>query len=255
MDPDRKRKIRLVVALSAAVLLAAALVYTSFSASSEARSRPTSQGVSGGNYELTGKVSPGSVDHDGSELNFDVADRDDPERKHPGRLHGRGPRPVPRRPRGDRHRHGQGRHLRRRARQPDHQVPVEVRRRGGPGPRARRDPVGSMVELGAACLIAAPVRVRVRGGRRAHRRAARRPPPGRLLAARDLRALRAADGLRGRARGGVPALGLLGRAGRRPLLDDDPARLQADRDVVEPGRLAAALGLGALDRLQRRALS
>ena len=37
MDPDRKRKIRLVVALSAAVLLAAALVYTSFSASSEAR--------------------------------------------------------------------------------------------------------------------------------------------------------------------------------------------------------------------------
>ncbi len=35
MDPDRKRKIRLVVALSAAVLLATALVYTSFSASTE----------------------------------------------------------------------------------------------------------------------------------------------------------------------------------------------------------------------------
>ena len=38
MDPDRKRKIRLVVALTAAVLLATALVYTSFSASTEARS-------------------------------------------------------------------------------------------------------------------------------------------------------------------------------------------------------------------------
>src|SRR5215207_163717 len=34
MDPRRKRRIRLVVALSAAVLLAGALVYTSFSASS-----------------------------------------------------------------------------------------------------------------------------------------------------------------------------------------------------------------------------
>lgn len=38
MDPDRKRKIRLVVALTVAVLLATALVYTSFSASTEAKS-------------------------------------------------------------------------------------------------------------------------------------------------------------------------------------------------------------------------
>ena len=37
MDPDRKRQIRLVVALSAAVLLAVALIYTSFSAATEAR--------------------------------------------------------------------------------------------------------------------------------------------------------------------------------------------------------------------------
>ena len=37
MDPARKRKIRLVVALTCALLLAGALVYTSFSASSEAR--------------------------------------------------------------------------------------------------------------------------------------------------------------------------------------------------------------------------
>ena len=38
MDPEKKRKIRLVVALSVAVLLATALVYTSFSASTEAKS-------------------------------------------------------------------------------------------------------------------------------------------------------------------------------------------------------------------------
>ncbi len=36
MDPARKRQIRLVVALSAAVLLAVALIYTSFSAANEA---------------------------------------------------------------------------------------------------------------------------------------------------------------------------------------------------------------------------
>jgi cytochrome c-type biogenesis protein CcmE len=83
MDPDRKRKIRLVVALSAAVLLAAALVYTSFSASSETREPSDLQGVSGGNYELTGKVSPGSIDRAGSELKFDIADRDDPSARIP----------------------------------------------------------------------------------------------------------------------------------------------------------------------------
>ena len=78
MDPDRKRKIRLVVALTAAVLLAGALVYTSFSASSETKEPSDLQGVSGGNYELTGKVAENSVSHDGSELKFEVADRDDP---------------------------------------------------------------------------------------------------------------------------------------------------------------------------------
>jgi cytochrome c-type biogenesis protein CcmE len=78
VDPDRKRKIRLVVALSAAVLLAGALVYTSFSASSETRQPSDLQGVNGGNYELTGKVAPDSVSHQGSELRFHVADREDP---------------------------------------------------------------------------------------------------------------------------------------------------------------------------------
>jgi cytochrome c-type biogenesis protein CcmE len=60
MNPARKRRIRLTVALSAAVMLAVALVYTSLSASSEARSpsqlRDAQAGVS---YQLTGKVLPG----------------------------------------------------------------------------------------------------------------------------------------------------------------------------------------------------
>ncbi len=78
MDPDRKRRIRLIVALSAAVLLAVGLIYTSFSASSEAKEPSELAGVSGGNYDLTGTVAEGSVSHQGTELEFEVADRDDP---------------------------------------------------------------------------------------------------------------------------------------------------------------------------------
>ena len=78
MDPGRKRKIRLVVALGVAVLLAGALVYTSFSASSEAKEPSQLVGVSsGGSYELTGKVVKGSVRHEGEGIRFRVADRDD----------------------------------------------------------------------------------------------------------------------------------------------------------------------------------
>ena len=54
MDPARKRKIRLVVALGVAIALATALIYTSFSASTEA-SKP-SQLQEGRSYEVTGKV-------------------------------------------------------------------------------------------------------------------------------------------------------------------------------------------------------
>jgi cytochrome c-type biogenesis protein CcmE len=59
MDPSRKRTIRLVVALSAAVLLASALIYTSFTASTEARSpsQLMASAVAGKSYQLTGKVS------------------------------------------------------------------------------------------------------------------------------------------------------------------------------------------------------
>lgn len=78
MDPSRKRKIRLVVALATAVLLAAALVYTSFSASTEAKEPSQLLGAApGSSYDLTGRVVRGSVTRDGSELRFRVADRDD----------------------------------------------------------------------------------------------------------------------------------------------------------------------------------
>lgn len=79
MDPDRKRKIRLGVALGAAVLLAAALVYVSFSASTEARepSEVLAAGP-GETSEMTGKVVDGTVTRDATELRFEIADRDDP---------------------------------------------------------------------------------------------------------------------------------------------------------------------------------
>jgi cytochrome c-type biogenesis protein CcmE len=76
MDPSRKRKIRLVVALSAAVLLAGALVYTSFGSATEAKtpSQILAAGA-GGHYELTGKVVAGSIRHRGQTLLFRVRDR------------------------------------------------------------------------------------------------------------------------------------------------------------------------------------
>jgi cytochrome c-type biogenesis protein CcmE len=78
MDPARKRRVRLVVALSAAVILAVALVYTSFSASSEARS--PSQLLAGADtgrtYQLTGKVVDGSIKKVGTTYMFRVRDRD-----------------------------------------------------------------------------------------------------------------------------------------------------------------------------------
>jgi cytochrome c-type biogenesis protein CcmE len=74
MDPSRKRRLRLVVALSAALLLAGALLYTSFSASTEA-AKP-SQLKPGRSYQVTGKVVNGSVRHVGDQLRFRVRDRD-----------------------------------------------------------------------------------------------------------------------------------------------------------------------------------
>jgi cytochrome c-type biogenesis protein CcmE len=75
MNPKRKRKVRLVVALTAAVLLASALVYTSFSASSEARSPSQLRTAAAGrSYQLTGRVVPG-YHREGDVLIFRVRDR------------------------------------------------------------------------------------------------------------------------------------------------------------------------------------
>ena len=77
MDPARKRKIRLVVTLGIAVCLAATLLYTSFSASTEA-SKP-SELKPGRSYEVTGKVVKASVSRDGDRLRFRIRDRDGTE--------------------------------------------------------------------------------------------------------------------------------------------------------------------------------
>jgi cytochrome c-type biogenesis protein CcmE len=76
MDPARKRTVRLVVALCAAVLLAGALMYTSFSASSEARSpsQLVNTAQAGKTYQLTGKVVAG-YERNGTVTNFRVRDR------------------------------------------------------------------------------------------------------------------------------------------------------------------------------------
>jgi cytochrome c-type biogenesis protein CcmE len=78
MDPSRKRTIRLTVALSAAVLLATALVYTSFTASTEARSpsQLLANAEPGRSYEVVGKVADGSWKKDGPVNTFRVRDRD-----------------------------------------------------------------------------------------------------------------------------------------------------------------------------------
>jgi cytochrome c-type biogenesis protein CcmE len=77
MNPARKRTVRLVVALSAAVVLASALIYTSFSAASPALSpsQLVRQAQPGRSYELTGTVVAGSVHREGAVLNFAVEDR------------------------------------------------------------------------------------------------------------------------------------------------------------------------------------
>ena len=76
MGPNRKRRVRLVVATSAAVLLAGALAYTSFSAASDAKdpSQLAASAVAGRSYQLTGKVVPGYRREDDA-LVFRVRDR------------------------------------------------------------------------------------------------------------------------------------------------------------------------------------
>lgn len=78
MDPQRKRKIRLVVALGVAVLLAVALIYTSFAASTEAKQPSELLGAAPGTTaEMTGTVVKGSIRHVGNGIAFRVVDRDE----------------------------------------------------------------------------------------------------------------------------------------------------------------------------------
>jgi cytochrome c-type biogenesis protein CcmE len=77
MDPSRKRRVRLIIALTAAMLLAGALIYTSFSAATDAKqpSQLLRSADTGRSYQLTGKVVQGSVVRSGEGLRFSVRDR------------------------------------------------------------------------------------------------------------------------------------------------------------------------------------
>jgi cytochrome c-type biogenesis protein CcmE len=76
VDPSRKRKIRLGVALCVAVLLGVALIYVSFSASDQTK-EPSQilTAAPGQKFEMNATVVPKSVRHDGETLEFEVEDR------------------------------------------------------------------------------------------------------------------------------------------------------------------------------------
>src|SRR5579871_385134 len=76
MDPSRKRAIRLTVALTAALLLASALVYTSFAAGRDefTASQLLNRARPGQSYILAGTVLAGSVHYAGPALLFRVRD-------------------------------------------------------------------------------------------------------------------------------------------------------------------------------------
>ena len=96
MDPSRKRRVRLVVALTAAMLLAGALIYTSFSAATDAKqpSQLLRSYSSGQSYELTGKVVPGSIVRNGDSMRFAVRDRNGTGRALPVSYSGEVPDPF-----------------------------------------------------------------------------------------------------------------------------------------------------------------
>ncbi|MBA3422036.1 MAG: cytochrome c maturation protein CcmE [Thermoleophilaceae bacterium] len=77
MDAARKRRTRAVILLTVALLLAGALIYTSFSAATEATtpSQLVASAEPDRSYELTGKVVDGSVSREGERLRFAVRDR------------------------------------------------------------------------------------------------------------------------------------------------------------------------------------
>jgi cytochrome c-type biogenesis protein CcmE len=76
MDPNRKRAIRLTVALTAALLLATTLIYVSFSAGRDefTAAQLLKRAKPGGQYILAGTVLDGSVRYVGSTIDFKVFD-------------------------------------------------------------------------------------------------------------------------------------------------------------------------------------
>ena len=96
MDPSRKRRVRLIVALTAAMLLAGALIYTSFSAATDAKqpSQLLRSADAGRSYQLTGKVVQGSVVDSGAVLRFSVRDRNGTGRALPVTYTGEVPDPF-----------------------------------------------------------------------------------------------------------------------------------------------------------------
>jgi cytochrome c-type biogenesis protein CcmE len=76
MDPSRKRAIRLTIALTVALMLATALVYTSFEAGRDefTASQLLKRAKPGQSYILAGTVLDGSVHRDGPVLLFRVRD-------------------------------------------------------------------------------------------------------------------------------------------------------------------------------------
>src|SRR6201996_2465227 len=77
VEPSKKRKIRLGVALSVAVLLAVALIYVSFNAASNTAEPTQIMAASPGqNFEMNATVVPGSIKHKGETIDFEVEDRD-----------------------------------------------------------------------------------------------------------------------------------------------------------------------------------
>jgi cytochrome c-type biogenesis protein CcmE len=78
MDRRRSRRTaRLIVALTCAILLSGALVYTSFSAGSATvtPSELLARATTGETYELTGKVAKGTWKHEGTVHTFAVENR------------------------------------------------------------------------------------------------------------------------------------------------------------------------------------
>lgn len=76
MDPSRKRAIRLVVALTAALLLASALIYVSFATGRDEVTASQLLRIArpGQSYILAGTVLPGSVRYRGKSLMFRIRD-------------------------------------------------------------------------------------------------------------------------------------------------------------------------------------